>query len=322
MMTTEHDTFTANAIVRPPEPRERLAWRTLLPTLTHDAASTIVRVAVETGTGGRVVGAAAVGLDGGLRVKGGAPLDVNVIPPCRRRGVGRRLVDAVATAASGGGVAALYSWPWFDGDADARAWLQVGFGPWQHRYDYETRIDDAIEGVRPVYERLRDRGRIPASARVLPLRDAPIRAVAELHVRCLGGTLAMVMSLLDGSAADGFDPNISVVAVDEHGGVIGLGLVRDEGDRGGWTFDSMAIREDARGRWVMPLMRHEQLHRARAAGIEKVRYFALDQHHDTRAGAERLGARLLRTQLRLRRPTGFSATPPPPAASAGPVADA
>ena len=324
-MTSRADAYDDHDVtVRPPEPRERLAWRTLLPALTSQAAAPLLRVAVEVGGQGRVVGAAAVGLDAGMRVEGGAPLDVNVIPPRRRRGVARRLVEQAATAATAAvpGLSAVYSWPWFAPDAggDARAWLRFGFEPWQHRYDYQTRIADAIEGVRPVYERLRVRGRIPASARVLRLRDAPIRAVVDLHVRCLGGTPATVLSLLDGSAADGFDPDISVVALDGRGDVIGLGLVRDEGERGGWTFDSMAIREDARGRWVMPLMRHEQLQRARAAGIESVRYFALDHHADTQAAAERLGAKLLRTRLRLRRPV--SATPPTPAASGSQIGGA
>lgn len=304
-MSRAISTFADAFTIRPPTGPERMAWRMLLPGLSGLTPQLIVRVAAEDKPAGRIVGAAAVAIDPTRAVDGCFPLDLHVIEPCRQRGLGRRLLHAVEDETLSHGVTAAFSWPWFAGDEAAsdpwlEVWRRLGFEPWQREYTYATTVERAIAGVAPVCERLRERNRIPADARILHLSEAPIEPVVELHVRELGGSPALVRSLIDGSGPDPFDPYNSGIAL--HGDqVVGLGLVRIDHRSRTCTVDSLCVRAGERGRWVLPLMRYTQLLWARDRGIETVRYFALDQHTDTRAAADRLGAQLLRTRLRLRR---------------------
>ena len=82
------------------------------------------------GTPQRVVGAAALGRDVRRQTHEGWQIDLHVIPPFRRRGIGRALVDFVVAQAAARGAAALHSWDWVEPESDAaRAWAALGFSP-------------------------------------------------------------------------------------------------------------------------------------------------------------------------------------------------
>lgn len=142
-------------VIRPSDGRERMAWRMLLPALSDFTQRLIVYVAVENSLSGRVVRAAALGVDPGLWVERGVPLDVHVIASCRRQGLGRRLVDALAEDAARQRIEAAFGWPWFtydEGGADPciDVWRRLGFEPWQREFTYETTIERALAGIEPV----------------------------------------------------------------------------------------------------------------------------------------------------------------------------
>src|SRR5688500_13483031 len=109
-------------LIRPPTAAERRACRMLLPAATKSGQKARLFVAVH-GEPQRVVGAAALGLDGRGDAYRGWQADVRVIAPFRRRGIGRALIDHVVAQARAHGVAALHAWEWVEPDSEpARAW--------------------------------------------------------------------------------------------------------------------------------------------------------------------------------------------------------
>src|SRR5438270_476137 len=82
----------AGVVIRPPAAAERRACRMLLPAATGLGQKSQLHVAVA--DDGRVVGAAALGLDSRVETHRGWQVDLRVIVPSRGLGIGRaRLVD-------------------------------------------------------------------------------------------------------------------------------------------------------------------------------------------------------------------------------------
>jgi GNAT superfamily N-acetyltransferase len=117
-------------------------------------------------------------------------LRLHVVPPYRRRGVGRRLLDAVVARARQADVQQLAAVV-TDEDGPSSAFLKaVGF---RHAFraerfeaDVEARAGEAAE----VYERLRAKGRIPATARPVRLHEAPREPLLELLAAPAGDVTA------------------------------------------------------------------------------------------------------------------------------------
>jgi GNAT superfamily N-acetyltransferase len=103
------------------------ALRLLLPGAFHLGSGTTPIVAAEREMG-LVVGVAAMASRLRLDPVTGTWVDVHVIPPYRRRGIGRELIDACATAARVQGARALYAWaPMPVADPRVTAWKALGF---------------------------------------------------------------------------------------------------------------------------------------------------------------------------------------------------
>ena len=66
--------------------------------------------------------------------------------------------------------------------------------------DRMTTFEARVEGMAALLFKQRrwliDRGRIPATARIVPLSEAPIEAVAELHARSIGGVAPRIAASL------------------------------------------------------------------------------------------------------------------------------
>jgi N-acetylglutamate synthase-like GNAT family acetyltransferase len=113
---------------------------------------------------------------------------VHVPKPFRRRGVATALIDHLAAHARAQqfrSLAVLLE----PGDRDgALAFLSArGFQTVDRMTTFEARVERMAAWL---FERRRwliDRGEIPGTARIVPLSEAPIEAVAELHARSIGG---------------------------------------------------------------------------------------------------------------------------------------
>jgi GNAT superfamily N-acetyltransferase len=291
--------------LRPPTAVELRACRMLLPTATGADRRARLYVAA-CGTPRRVVGAAALGLDARRQTHEGWQVDLHVIPPFRRLGIGRALMDRLRIDATAHGAPALHAWEWVEPDSDAaRAWAAFGFAPARRKREYEADIAAASSTLVPLYEQVRASGYIPSNARIVPLSDADRGAVADLHVEYLGGSRRLLMPLLTGAAPDAYHPKYSrIILLD--GRVVGASLGRVLPD-GVCEVDAHVLHPSVRMGWANLWLKMEAAERLLEDGVRTMRYFTLEQHTDTHRISRQAGCRLLRTRVQMRRvlePTG------------------
>ena len=297
---------------RAPALSELRACRMLLPLATGRGKR--ARVYVAAGGAGRVVGAAALGLDASRQTHEGWQVDLHVIPPFRRRGIGHALMDHVITHASTHGVPSLHSWQWVEvGSEAARAWAALGFAPHRRKLEYEADIERASSTLIPLYNQVRESGYIPPAARIVPLSEADAQAVAQLHAQYLGGTRRLLMPLLTGAAPDAYHRKYSRVMLLD-GRVVGISLGRVMAD-GVCEVDAHVLHPSVRMGWANLWLKMEAAERLLEDGIRTMRYFTLEQHTDTHRISRQAGCRLLRTLVQMRRE--LSTPGPAPAAPPG-----
>ena len=302
------DEPTDTLVVRAPIGAEIHACRMLLPQATGPGRRAKLFVAA-CGTPQRVVGAAALGLDARRETHEGWQVDLRVVVPFRRRGIGRALMRQVVARAEAHGAAALHAWEWVDPDGDAaRAWAAFGFAPARRKREYEADIAAASSTLIPLYEQVRAAGYIPAGARIIPLSDADPTAVADLHVQYLGGSRRLLMPLLAGAAPDRYHPKYSrVILLD--GRVVGASLGRVMPD-GVCEVDAHVLHPSVRMGWANLWLKMEAAERLLEDGIRTMRYFSLERHTDTQRISRQAGCRLLRTVVQMRRPLAPSPAAP------------
>ena len=291
--------MSAVPVIRLPNPVERRACRMLLTRATGPDRRSRLYVAVE-GEPQRVVGAVAVGMDRRVETRRAWQVDVRVIAPCRGRGIGRALVEHAVAQARAHGVAALNGWEWVEPESEtARAWRKLGFSPAQRKLEYEADIAAASSAIRHLYDQVLADGWIPPTARIVPLADADAGAVADLHVRYLGGSRGLLRPLLNGVARDAFHPKYSRVML-LGGRVVGASLGRIGAD-GVCEVDAHVLHPSVRMGWANLWLKMEAADRLLEDGIRTMRYFGLEQHTDTRRISKQAGCRLVRTLVQMRR---------------------
>jgi hypothetical protein len=222
-------------------------------------------------------------------------------------------MDHAVAQASAHGVPALYAWEWVLPDADAaRAWVALGFTPCQRRLEFEADLRQAHATLRPLYEKIVEENWIPAGARIVPLREADLAAVAELHARYLGGYPRGLMPPLRGEGPEPFDPQYSRVLLLD-GRVVGFTLGRIHPD-GVCHIDANVLHPSVRLGWANLLLKFEAASVLLQHGIHTIRYFSFDQHTDTQRVSRQVGGRLVGTMVQVRRELAAAA---PPAGGAG-----
>jgi GNAT superfamily N-acetyltransferase len=97
--------------IRFPHPAERRACRMLLPRATEANQKPRVLVAAAAGQPPRVIGAVAWAVDQ-QHDAGTWLVDLHVIPPFRRRGIGHLLLDRIIEQAKAQRISRLRAWDW------------------------------------------------------------------------------------------------------------------------------------------------------------------------------------------------------------------
>jgi GNAT superfamily N-acetyltransferase len=218
----------------------------------------------------------------------GPGVAVQVIEPCRRRRIATALVEALAEAARQRRAEALYSAQRVEFDGDAfRAWLGLGFDVCETVEQHELPLDQFVPRLAPLVEQLRQRGRIPPDARIVPLYAADPTAVLQLHLDHMGGDHGALQQKIRGVGPGAFHPRYSrVLMVGER--VVGCILNHLE-SRTVAVVDATILIPEIRGGWANVWLKLEATQGALSLGITHFRFTSFDHYADTRRFTQRLG---------------------------------
>lgn len=276
---------------------ERHDWRALrmlLPQAVHHGCGCDVLVATVGAARRQVIGAIAIEPQMRAQPHLGPRVALHVIPPWRRRGVGRSLLNAAAIISAARKADALYAWSKVRPDSDeTAAWRGLGF---THAIESSlTRVsaERVMEVLRPVVDRLLKRRYIPAEAQIIPLEQANPDDVARLVTTCLAGAGAesILKRRLIGRHPNPLEPRLSKALLykDRVAGVM-LGSPIDS--RVGLV-EANVLHPMVRGGWANVWLKLETTREARDAGYDAFLYETHSQHGDTRALTRRLGGTIV-----------------------------
>ena len=179
-MTQQHSSDELEFDVQPGQAAHRAAGRMLLADQYRARAEPQLFVAV-TGPHQQVIAAAVLSNRPCLAEPSGYRFAARVAEPYRRRGVGQALVQCAAEHARRLGHGTLYLWTGLaQDDPQLPAWTGLGFTGRQTLNQYEMDLDQAMTVMEPIYQRMVSRNKIPAGAKVIPLRQAPIQPVIRM----------------------------------------------------------------------------------------------------------------------------------------------
>jgi GNAT superfamily N-acetyltransferase len=277
-------------IRRADEHHDWRALRMLLPRAIHHGCGCDALVATDDAAGRRLVGAIAIDPLMRLQPYRGPRVALHVIPPWRRRGVGRALLHAAAQLSAARNAEALYAWEKVAPESDeAQAWQRLGF---DHAIESAlTRIyaARAIEVLEPLVQWLRDRGHIPDEASLVPLEHANPDEVVKLVTEFLAGAGAEVdlKNRLTGNHPKPLDPRLSKVLAYKGrvaGAMLGSPVSADVG-----FVEVNVVDPMLRGGWANLWLKLEATRDARDEGYNAFLYETHEQHVDTAGLTRRLG---------------------------------
>ena len=286
--------------IRPAAPGDATALRMLLPEMQEAAA---FFVAID-GKHRLVIGAGAATRSSRRQPLVGPGVALRVIEPCRRSGVATALLQHLESAAKAAGAKALYGARRVDeGSAEMRGWEWLGFTPRETVEEHTLPIDEIESRLGAAVDRMRANGRIPANARVIPLYQANLAAVMQMHLDHMGGDRGALYRKLRGEGAGAFLPRQSrVLLVDDE--VKGC-LLAHRASEDTITVDANIVDPSLRGGWANALLKIAAF-RGRPAGVKQFRFTSFDHYTDTRSFTNKMGGTTTRRTMLMIRPVGPS----------------
>jgi len=283
-------------LIRPASAADAKALRMLLPEI-RDGAMQFVAV---DGRNKLVIGAAAATRSCRLRPLVGPGISIRVIEPCRRQGVGRELIKHLELAAKSAGAKALFGAKRVElGSDEMRGWVWFGFAPCETVEEHILPSSQFEPRLGPLVARMRERGRIPASARIVPLYQADLAAVLQLHLDQMGGNRDELYRKLRGLGPGAFHSRYShVLLIDNQ--VRGCMLARRSGPDT-MVVDANVVDPQLRGGWANALLKLEAF-RGAFEGVKWIRFTTFDHYTDTRSFTEKLGGSTERITVLMIRP--------------------
>lgn len=283
----------ADFSIRTASASDALAVRMLLPSAADALSYCLV---AEAGDPSRIVGAA--GITRAMRPKPlvGPGVTIEVIPPYRRRGIARRLIERIAEQAKDRGAAALYATQKVDSHSEAmQAWSALGFSPCETVQYHELPLNEFEIQLAPLLQRMRERGKIPETARIVPLFEADIDAVARLHLEVLGGDALDLQQKLRGDVPNSYLAHYSQILLLENR-VVGFILAHRVGKDVAFV-DANVLAPDVRGGWANIWLKLEATRGAQQLGIKKFVFTSFDHYTDTRSFTERMQGVTVETKV-------------------------
>ena len=282
--------------IRPGMPPDAKAVRMLVPELREASACFIAL-----DDANRVIGAAGATRTCRPQAPIGPGIVLHVIEPCRRRGIGLRLLQCLERTAKAAGAHALYGAGRVEQGSDAmRAWQWLGFAPCETVETQRLPLDQFEPRLTPLVERMHHQHRIPATARIIPLYESNLGAVLSLHLDNLGGDRADLYRKLRGHGSGAFHPRYSrVLLVD--GKVVGCILAhRKDSDTA--IVDADIVNSSLRGGWANVWLKLEATRGALRLGIKNFEFTSFDHYTDTRSFTKKMGGVTMRTTLLMVKP--------------------
>ncbi len=213
---------------------------------------------------------------------------IEVIPPCRRHGVGAALCAALIAVARNQGMGAIYAAKkTADDGEEALGWRRLGFTPCETIEEHQLPLDQFVPRLAPLVERFRRQGRIPAEARIIPLYAADREQVLQLHLDHLGGDRDSLSQKLAGRGPGAFHPRYSRVLLvgDQIGGCILAHRLSPQAA----VVDANIVTPEFRGGWANLWLKLESTQGALSLGITHFHFTTFDQYADTRSFTAKLG---------------------------------
>ena len=261
----------------------------LLPGPTERDADIVVATEVDND---KPIGAAAIWFTPSRRFPERADCIIHVLEPHRRRGIGRALLGRVTAVAGEIGVRQLGTVPLEQKSPGFQFLLACGFKAAPPTISCEVPIENLARVTRPIYERMKKRGKIPTDARIIPLSEAPREEVCRLVLDNLGFSSQHVAERLRGTE-HGFSQTLSRVAM-LNDKLVGALLITYQ--KAVASVDAMAVLPHYRHTWVNAALKYFAFEELIARGVERVRFSANSaQHGDTVNLARRTKARVLKT---------------------------
>lgn len=224
----------------------------------------------------------------------GFPLWVHVLEGYRRRGHGRALLAAAAHAARSD-AAIFHAWSALDEHDEGCEFLRaVGFAQLRRTLHYEADGATFFAMIAGARSRLARRGRIPADARTVPLRDAPYAGVAHLVSSAFGTRHEVALAATRNQRAGGYDRDRSVVLMV---GEDVRGALLYRWANGVPEIDVNVVGPGLRRGWANVLLLHDATRNGLEGGASRFRFHCEDRVLDTINLARRSGAKLLRTSV-------------------------
>jgi GNAT superfamily N-acetyltransferase len=291
----------ADIVLRPASDAEMRACRLLLPAAFSADSAPEAMVAIHTGAPEQVVGACGLSWCNAPKPEAepsGFAILLHVVPAMRRRGIGRALVEAAA-AWCRDETTGLRSWlPIEDGSPAALFLSQAGFVLHHRTLHFETDLAGfhvIMDGVRA---RLQRSGRLPAEARICPLREAAAWDVAALVAPEFAAPHATILRRLSATAPDAFDLQRSVAL---YFGEALAGVLIFSWNGGDVGIEVIVVAPAFRGGAANVLLLEAATRAAIVGGAKRFRFFCDERTRDTLGLARRAGAAPTRVEAEYRR---------------------
>jgi hypothetical protein len=249
-----------------------------------------------------IIGAASMTLSCRKEPIKGPGVDLEVVEPCRRRGVATCLLAQLELAARHTFEAdGLYAAQRVDQDsAEILGWRWLGFQAADTVEEHVLPIDQFEPRLGPLVDRMRARGRIPATARIVPLYQANPAAVLQLHLDQMGGDRGELYRKLLGKGVGAFHPRYSrVLLIDNE--VNGCVLAH-RASRHTAQVDAVIVKSALRGGWANAWLKLEASRRALLLGIREFTFTSFSHYDDTRSFTDKLGGTTIRKSFLMVRP--------------------
>ncbi len=273
--------------IRAPHPAEEPVCRMLLPETAGDAGWREYLLAISGET------PFYVGAVSWLRIPGSVRgLCLRVVHTRLREGTGSRLLRAAVEAAERRGDGELHCQADPVRDPVAAPFLLArGFNRSGLYRGFETELEPVLAYSSGWSRRLAEAGKIPADARVVALRDAPVEDVARLYAAYIAANPGL--------------PCRSVQAVIEAGAFDQSRVLRCGGRVAGMILgtahpprievDAWVIEPELRGGWATMLLLADATRTGWDLGGRRIRFHASDHAPETLAMARRFGAQTIET---------------------------